>query len=311
MSGMRAAVSLHSHSDRSREKLVFVPAIARRLPLVAPRFERGLAAYEHRHGRPLDFSRTYWRPPLAPADVIASEREQIERRFDCGALVSLTDHDTIDGPRGLRAAGRHEVPLSVEWSVPFADAVFHLGVHAIPPDRVDEIERELSAYTAGARGSLAELLDWVGEHPDTFVVLNHPYWDLGAVGARRHDSTLLTFLRLHSDRIHALELNGYRAWTENRRVLPLAEGFGLPVVGGGDRHGFCPNTILNLTPASCLAEFARDLREGRPTDCVILPGYEAPYASRVLADGGRGAPRRCARGTASNLEEPRVRRDRR
>src|SRR5262245_33965405 len=87
---------------------------------------------------------------------------------------------------------------------------------------------------------------------------------------------------MHGDHIHALELNGYRAWTENRRVLPLAEGFGLPVVGGGDRHGFCPNTILNLTPASNLSEFARDLRKGRPTECIILPEYEVPYAARVL-----------------------------
>jgi hypothetical protein len=281
MDGMRA-VSLHSHSDRSRETLDFVPAIARRLPIVASFFERGLAAYERVNGHPLDFSEAYWRPPLAPAEVIASERQQIERRFGCGALVSLTDHDTFEGPRALRTAGRHDVPLSVEWSVPFAETLFHLGVHAIPPRRVDEIERELSAYTAGTRGGLAELLDWLGEDPDTFVVLNHPCWDLCSVGARTHDSMLLTFLRLHRERIHALELNGYRSWTENRRVLPLAEGFGLPVVGGGDRHGFCPNTILNLTQASCLAEFARELRTGRPTECVILPEYEAPYTARVL-----------------------------
>jgi hypothetical protein len=299
-SPMGTVVSLHSHSDRSREKLEFVPAVARRLPVVASLFERGLAAYERVHKRPLDFSRAYWRPPLAPADVIASEREQIERRFDRHALVSLTDHDTIDGPRTLRGAGRHDVPLSLEWSVPFAGTVFHLGVHAVPPDRADDIFRELSAYTAGARGGLDELLDWLGEHPETFVVLNHPYWDLPGVGARRHDSTLLSFLRLHGGRIHALELNGYRAWAENRRVLPLAEGFGLPVVGGGDRHGFCPNTILNLTRASCLAEFARQLRGGRPTECVILPEYEAPYTARVLQTAAgvlRDVPRRGGRMT--------------
>ena len=278
----RSVVSLHSHSDCSREKLVFLPAIAKRIPLVASFFERGLEQYQRVHGRPLDFSKAYWRPPLAPADVIASEHTHIERHFACGALVSLTDHDTIEGPRRLRAAGRHDVPLSVEWTVPFAGTQFHLGVHAIPADRVDEIERELAAYTAGMRGGLAELLDWLGEHPETFIVLNHPYWDLDSVGSRRHDSTLLTFLRLHRERIHALELNGYRTWSENRRVLPLAEGFSLPVVGGGDRHGLCPNTIVNITRASCLSEFARELREGRPTDCVVLPEYEEPYTARVL-----------------------------
>jgi hypothetical protein len=278
---MRTVVSLHSHSDRSQEKLEFVPAIARRLPIVASFFERGLAAYERAHNRPLDFSCAYWRPPLTPAEVVTSECEQIERRFDLPALVSLTDHDTIDGPRQLRAE-RHDVPLSFEWSVPFAGTVFHLGVHALPPHRVDEMERELSAYTAGARAGLDELLDWIGEHPQTFVVLNHPYWDLQGVGGRRHDSTLLHFLRLHRQRIHALELNGYRSWSENRRVLPLAEGFGIPVVGGGDRHGFCPNSIVSMTRAGGLEEFAHELRAGRPTVCMIFPEYEAPYATRVL-----------------------------
>jgi hypothetical protein len=282
MDGMRAAVSLHGHSECSREKLDFLPAIARRIPIVAPLFERGVARYESLHGRPLDFSQAYWRPPLTPAEVIASERDQIERRLGLQALVSLTDHDTMAGPRAFRSAGHCDVPLSVEWSVPFEGSVVHLGVHAVPPDRVDEIERELAAYTAGVRGALDDLLDWLGERPETFVVLNHPYWDLAGLGARRHDSTLLRFLRVHGHRIHALELNGYRAWAENRRVLPLAEGFALPVVGGGDRHGFCPNTIVNLTRATCLAEFARELREGRPTDCVVFPEYEEPYTARVL-----------------------------
>jgi hypothetical protein len=96
---VRAAVSLYSHSDRSQEKLDFVPGIARRIPVVARFFERAVATDRRVHGRDLDFSSAYWRPPLPPSAVIASEREQIERRFDCRALVSLTDHDTIEGPR--------------------------------------------------------------------------------------------------------------------------------------------------------------------------------------------------------------------
>src|SRR5262249_51158978 len=124
--------------------------------------------------------------------------------------------------------------------------------------------------------------------PGTLIVLNHPYWDLIGVGALRHESLLLAFLRTHRHRIHALELNGYRRWSENRRVLPLAEGFVLPVVGGGDRHGLAPNTIVNLTDASCFEEFARERRAGKPTVCVVFPEYSEPFAARVL-QGARDA----------------------
>ena len=280
--GPRAAVSLHGHSECSRENLQFLPGIARRIPLVATLFERSLVRYERAHHRPLDFSEAYWRPPLAPAEVVASEREQIQRRFECEALVSLTDHDTLEGPRALRANGNLDTPLSVEWSVPIGQAVFHLGVHNISPRFADDVERALAAYTSGASGDLAALLDWLCESPTTFIVLNHPYWDLGGIGPLLHESALLAFLRAHRSRIHALELNGYRTWAENRRVLPLAEGFNLPIVGGGDRHGDVPNTIVNLTEATCFAGFAEELRAGRATSCVVLPEYEQPFNARVL-----------------------------
>src|SRR5262245_17472997 len=85
--GMRAAVSLHSHSECSREKLDFVPGIARRIPVVAAFFERAIATYRRVNGRELDFASAYWRPPLSPASVVASERGQIQTRFDCDGLV--------------------------------------------------------------------------------------------------------------------------------------------------------------------------------------------------------------------------------
>src|SRR5262245_26771488 len=280
--GMRAAVSLHSHSDRSREKLDFVPGIARRIPVVAAFFARAMNTYRQLHGRDLDFNSVYWRPPLSPTRVIASEREQIERRFDCRAMVSLTDHDTTEGPRALRASGQRSVPLSFEWSVPFDGAMFHLGVHGIPPASLDAVERALADYTAGVTANVGELLSWLAESAETFVVLNHPYWDLAEIGGRRHDSTLLAFLRMHGDHIHALELNGYRSWSENRRVMPLAEGFGLPVVGGGDRHGATPNGIINLTSATSFGEFAHELRVRRTAYCAVLPEYCDPFASRVM-----------------------------
>jgi hypothetical protein len=287
--GMRAGVSLHAHSECSREKLDFIPGIARRIPLVRTLFDLGVARYQRENGRALDFGSFYWRPPLTPAAVVASERDQIAARFDLPGLVSMSDHDTVEGPRRMRASGALDTPLSVEWSVPSEEAMFHLGVHAIDPARLDTTERLLAAYTGGAREPrLEELLDWLGQSPETFVVLNHPCWDMLGVGAMRHEAILLRFMRAHRQRIHALEINGYRRWSENRRVLPLAEGFGLPVVGGGDRHGRLPNAIINLTPAATLAEFAAELRAGRPTDCVVFPEYWDPFAARVL-QGARDA----------------------
>ncbi|MGE3472582.1 MAG: PHP domain-containing protein [Vicinamibacterales bacterium] len=279
-------MSLHSHSSCSRESLAFLPDFARRIPVVADFVSRGSAAYARRHGRPLDFAEWHWRPPVTPAAVVASERDHLQRRLGLDALVSLTDHDSLEAPHLLRSTGHDGVPLSLEWTVPFDRSVFHLGVHAVDPRQVDQLAVALAAYTdADGRtppAALADLLDWLCECPETIVVLNHPYWDMTRVGQQRHDSNLLSFLRAHRDRIHALELNGYRTWTENRRVLPLAEGFAIPLVGGGDRHGHAPNAIVNLTGATSLAEFARELRIDQKTCCVLFPEYADPFPARLL-----------------------------
>jgi len=287
--GARAGVSLHSHSEYSKEALDFVPGIARRIPLVSRCFDLAVARYQREHGRPLDFASCYWRPPLSPAAVIDCERAQIARRFDLPAYVSLTDHDTLEGPKRLLATGALETPLSVEWTVRVEGAEFHLGVHNIDPTIVEEAGRAMAAITAGLAGDrLGEILDWLVETPSTFVVLNHPFWDMAGIGALKHEGTLLRFMRTHRHRIHGLEINGYRRWSENRRVLPLSEGFGIPVVAGGDRHGRLPNAVVNLTPAMSLAEFAVDLRAGRRTDCAIFPEYWDPFAARLL-QGARDA----------------------
>jgi len=287
--GIRAAVSLHSHSECSCERLDFIPHFAHQIPVVSRYFERAVDEYERRHGRPLDFATWYWRPPATPADVIASEREHLQRRLGLIALVSLTDHDTLEGPMALRASGKSDVPLSLEWTVPFGHTIFHLGVHGIRAAQVHEIAAALRAYTTSSPNSpsaseprLTEILEWLCECDETLVILNHPYWDIGHVGQLRHDSTLLAFLRAHRDRIHGLELNGYRAWDENRRVLPLAQGFGIPIVGGGDRHGLTPNTIVNLTRAGGFGGFVRELRTERVTQCVVFPEYRAPFVARLL-----------------------------
>jgi len=191
----------------------------------------------------------------------------------------------VQGPAALREAGL-DVPLSVEWSVPFDQCLFHLGVHGISPASIDGMMSAFAAYTqgspAGSARKLMAILGALGECPGTLVVLNHPCWDLAGAGQMRHDSTLLAFLHAFHHRIHALELNGYRHWTENRCVLPLARGFNIPVVGGGDRHGLAPNTIVNVTRAAAFEEFVYELRVERASRCVIFPEYARSLVGRVL-----------------------------
>jgi hypothetical protein len=279
----RSAASLHSHSSCSRERLGFLPGVTRNIPIAGRLFDRSMRQLGREIGRPLDFDSVYWRPPASPASVIASEREQISARLDCAPLVALTDHDTLEGVVTLRAQGECDVPLSVEWSVRVADTILHLGIHGLAEARLSEAGALLREAAARRRADDVDaVLAWLDGQREAFVILNHPFWDFSNAGALRHETVLLSFLRRHRDRIHGLELNGYRGWSENRRVLALAEAFELSVVAGGDRHGYAPNAMVTLTDACSFAELGDDLRAGRPLTNVIFPEYFEPYAARVF-----------------------------
>lgn len=285
--GARGAFSLHNHSSCSRETLDFLPGIARRIPLVAGLFEAGLARYFRENGRHLDFEAMHWRPPLTAREVLRSEADHLARRLSLPAAVAITDHDTFEAPRALAGTG-DGVPWAMEWTVPFGDATFHLGVLNVPPAVADELAPQLASYTAGRGPLLRDLLARLAEDPETLIVLNHPLWDLTGLGGFRHQARLIAFLRSHATWIHALELNGYRQWSENLRVLPVAEGFGLPVVAAGDRHGCTPGTLTTVAPVTSVPEFARYVRGGGLTTCVVFPEYRDPFAARVL-EGARDA----------------------
>jgi len=69
--------------------------------------------------------------------------------------------------------------------------------------------------------------------------------------------------------LHALEVNGMRSRRENREVVVLAEEVNLPVVAGGDRHGFEPNAVLNLSCAGSFEEFIWECHNFQsPCSCV-------------------------------------------
>lgn len=281
-SGYSAAVSLHAHTSHSREVLTDFPRYISWIPFVGARFEREIDQRRAREAA-VDFTKGWWHPPVGPRAVFESETAQIDRRFGLDSFVSVSDHDDIAAGLELQrlfATGR--APISVEWTVPFAEGFFHLGVHNLPPPSAAEWFARLSTFTAGHTGdTLSDLLEGL-HRADTLIVFNHPWWDLAGVGERTHALRLREFLDAHQSRLHALEINGYRSREENGRVRALSADRGLPLVSGGDRHGLAPNALLNLTPAASFAEFAAEVRDGA-SHVVVMPEYRQHLAPRVLA----------------------------
>jgi hypothetical protein len=279
----RTAVSLHGHTNHSREGLYFIPEFAARYwPL--------RAALAHQEKRAIaitsiqvDFWKAYWTPPLAPLAAFRLEREQIEQILDLSSIISLTDHDSIEAPLLLRVVPEaRRIPVSLEWSVPFRDTVLHLGIHNLPSARAESIMAQCAAFTANPAGEdLPELLAMLHDHPDVLIVLNHPLWDLAGIGRPRHAHTVGGFLADLGMYIHALELGGLRTWEENQAVLQLAEGWNQLVIAGGDRHGCEPSAVLNLTNAESFTEFVHEVRRARRSSVLFMPQYKEPYKMRI------------------------------
>jgi len=254
--GFRAAASLHCHTNSSREILTFIPHYAAMIPIVSRFFKTEMDRYLTLHGRTVDFAKAYWTPPVSPRQIIEIESLQIESRLGLPAFVSITDHDDIRAGLRLQVIDSGLcIPVSLEWTVPYKEGFFHLGIHNLPQEFAAEINRELMKYTDHSDGAmeLRDLFVMLNEAPETLVVLNHPLWDIEFIGAERHQACLRAFLEEHGEWIHALEINGFRSWRENTSVMKMAEDLGYPVVTGGDRHGCQPNTLLNLTRADCFS----------------------------------------------------------
>src|SRR5215471_11920293 len=244
--GFKSGVSLHCHTDQSRETLDFVPHYASKIPLVSQFLDRELKSYTARNGEAIDFARAYWTPPLPARAVLEAEIQQIEHRLGLASLVSITDHDDIAACTHLQVLHpEHEIPVSLEWTVPFGPGFFHIGVHNLPPTRAAEIWALLASYTRDPQNlRLADLLDSLCTHQDTLLVLNHPLWDIERIGEVGHLQLLAEFLTANRQWIHAVEVNGYRSWSENKDAISLADRYGYPIISGGDRHGTEANSIL-------------------------------------------------------------------
>lgn len=315
----RTGVSLHSHTLNSRESILSLGRFLQLFPIV-----RSLVKRAHSRFGALsleeDLARMWWTPPLGPRQAFALEAKQIEEKLGRAAIVSISDHDSIEAPMQLQVLeGGGRIPVSVEWTVPFRDTCFHVGIHNLSPRTAVSTMGQMKECTEAPRpGRLGEMLAALHADRDCLIVLNHPHWDQTARGQRLHERRLGEFMDSFSSWVHALEINGLRDWMENRRTVGLAERRGLPLVSGGDRHGREPNAVLNLTRAGMFAEFAREVRRG-VSRVVLMPQYRRPLALRIVenfADIVSDAPdhglgwsrwtervfRRCDDGTVRTLD---------
>ncbi len=282
--GFRTGVSLHSHTNQSKETLSFLATMGNQYPLLRPMLARMEQRSENNHGLRVNYKRSYWTPPLTPKLAFDLETSQIEK-LDIGAMVSISDHDNIKAPMLLRSVpSARQIPVSVEWSAPYGGVQdFHLGVHNLPSAKAHEWMATLEDYTARPdEKRLTEILVALNDEPNVMVVFNHPVWDLFMVGAEKHNVLVNEFLLKNGQYLHALELNGLRHWEENRRVRQLAEKWNMLLISGGDRHGIEPNANINLTNATSFTEFVHEIRRERRSKVLFMPQYAEPWKHRIL-----------------------------
>ena len=275
LEGFRTGVCLHGHTMYSQECLSFLPRYLHCVP--------GVSAVVRRYEEAaVDFARAYWTPPLSPASALRLERGQIAG-LGIAPLVSLTDHDDIEAGLALQVTEqRDRVPISVEWTVPYRQSIFHLGIHNLPPQEERRWMARMAAHTAAPEeAELPELLRELHALPETLVVLNHPFWLEEGVTRHNHEHALEHLLRQSVGWLHAFELNGTRPWKENAAAMQLARVYHRPIISGGDRHACEPAACINLTNASTFSEFVQEVREGHST-LMFMPQYREPLAIRVM-----------------------------
>jgi hypothetical protein len=272
-------VSLHSHTNHSKESLAFIPEFAQRWPPL-----RWALEHQYRRSRvPVDLAKAHWAPPLTPKVAFETERNQIENVLGLTSLVALTDHDNIEGQLLLTLEETNEIPFALEWTVPFGEAIFHLGIHNLPGNRAQGIVAELVAYTQNPSSKdLGQLIAMLDQFPEVLVIFNHPLWDLCSLGRQRYSQVLDQFLQANVRFLHAFEVNAMRGWKENNGVMNLADHWHRLIISGGDRHGCEPSGALNLTGAQSFPEFVHEIRQEQRSHVLFMPQYAESLCMRTI-----------------------------
>jgi hypothetical protein len=286
--GFRAGVSLHSHTNQSHETLDFIAELSTDWGFLQPVMRWCEARCVRTSGIRPDYARSYWTPPLTPRLAFDLERGQIEDKLQMAAMVSLTDHDDITAPMLLRAlAAARQIPVSVEWTVPFGETSFHMGIHNLPSATGAQWMERFARVTAIPMAErparmLTDMLAELDEIPGVLIIFNHPLWDLYRIGMEKHRFLVNEFLAVNGQFCHAVELNGLRTWDENRDVATLAGQWNQLLISGGDRHGVEPNANLNLTNTTSFAAFVHEIRHERVSNVLFMPQYAEPWKHRIL-----------------------------
>jgi hypothetical protein len=281
--GFRSGVSLHGHTNQSKETLDFLANFGNQYPIIRPLLSRLERRAQARQGVRVNYAASYWTPPMTPKLAFDLESRQIEK-LELESMVSLTDHDSITAPMLLRMVpSARQIPVSVEWTAPYGKQSFHFGVHNLPSARANEWMKTLEEFTANPSDRrLTEILVALNEEPNVLVIFNHPLWDLYLVGREKSEFLVGEFLQKNGNYMHAMELNGLRNWDENRAVRLLAEKWNMLLISGGDRHGVEPNSNINLTNASSFTEFVHEVRREKKSDVLFMPQYAEPWKHRIL-----------------------------
>ncbi|MCS6953449.1 MAG: hypothetical protein RMK57_08280 [Bryobacterales bacterium] len=281
-SGFRTAVCLHGHTLHSREPLSFLTRLCAQHPILGWAISLEEARCRAPGDPPVDFARLWWTPPLCPRQAWQVEADQIENGLGLKALVSLTDHDSIEAPLALSLV-REDAPISFEWTVHYGPTFFHLGIHNLPRRRAAAWFAEMAEATRERNIRRArEILAALDREPGVLTVFNHPLWDEARIGQSEHRRSVHAFLRDFGRWIHALEMNAFRPDHEIRGGFELSRQYDLPVVAGGDRHGRSPAMLLNLTACATLAEFIEEVRVRRRSTILALPPHREPRRVRIL-----------------------------
>ncbi|WP_158750627.1 hypothetical protein [Acidobacterium sp. S8] len=277
-------VSLHSHTNQSKETLDFLANLGAQYRLLRPILHEAERRSRERHNTPVNYAAAYWTPPLTPRLAFDLESRQIHN-LGLMPLVSITDHDNINAPMLLRtvASARH-IPVSVEWSAPYGgDQAFHLGIHNLPSESGAAWMKIFEEYTANPdEAKLTEILAALHALPNVLIVFNHPMWDLYLIGCAKHKQRVESFMMANGEYMHALELNGLRHWEENRAVKKMAQQWNKLLISGGDRHGVEPNANVNLSTASTFTEFVHEIRYEDRSHVLFMPQYAEPWKHRIL-----------------------------
>lgn len=278
----RSGVSLHGHTRHSQESLGFIGKFLQSHGALKKWIDSQKTYCSRTSGITLDFDRAYWTPPLCERAAFELEARQIAQ-LGLQPFVSLSDHNSIDACTLLRQSPEFaNVPISTEWTVPFGRAVFHIGVHNLPPASADAWMAAMHHATASAdEREIFSLFAEFCSMREVLLVFNHPLWNFDNIPGDVFQYELNRFLTDANQYMHAFELNGMRCHAENREVLRLTESWDQVLISGGDRHGCEPNALLNLTNAADFPEFVDEIRNGRQSSVVIMPQYGQPFGWRM------------------------------